>query len=91
MVFVQMYRLIDCLNRGLPLDMDVFDGVDWSVVMPLSKVSTELGSIPIDFPDFTRGKWKGNRSHGTVANLYPMITLIQPKSTSIPNFHALKF
>ncbi len=69
MDFVQMYRLIDCLNRGLPLDMDVYDGVDWSVVMPLSKVSTELGSIPIDFPDFTRGKWKGKRPHGIMANL----------------------
>ncbi|MCL4143095.1 UNVERIFIED_CONTAM: hypothetical protein GTU68_016829, partial [Idotea baltica] len=39
MDFVLNYRMIDCLNRGLPLDMDVYDGADWSVVTPLSKVS----------------------------------------------------
>jgi hypothetical protein len=57
MDFVQMYRLIDCLNRGAKLDMSVYDGVDWSVVVPLSKLSVELGSVPIQFPDFTRGNW----------------------------------
>lgn len=69
MDFVQIYRLIDCLNRGLPLDMDVYDGADWSVVTPLSKLSVELGSAPLKFPDFTRGKWKGERPQGIMANL----------------------
>ena len=69
MDFVQIYRLIDCLNKGMPLDMDVYDGVDWSVVTPLTKVSIELGSVPLDFPDFTRGKWKGKRAFGIMANL----------------------
>ncbi len=69
MDFVQMYRLVDCLNRGLPLDMDVYDGVSWSSVTPLSKLSIDLGSIPIKFPDFTRGKWKGERSYGIMVNL----------------------
>lgn len=69
MDFVLNYRMIDCLNRGLPLDMDVYDGADWSVVTPLSKVSTELGSIPVKFPDFTRGKWQGERKYGIMANL----------------------
>ena len=69
MDFVQIYRLIDCLNRGLPLDMDVYDGADWSVVTPLSKISVELGNVPVKFPDFTRGKWQGARPHGIMANL----------------------
>jgi len=69
MDFVQIYRLIDCLNRGLPLDMDVYDGADWSVVTPLSKLSVDLGSIPVKFPDFTRGKWQGERAYGIMANL----------------------
>ncbi|MBL8998865.1 MAG: Gfo/Idh/MocA family oxidoreductase, partial [Gemmatimonadetes bacterium] len=30
MDFVMLYRLIDCLNRGLPLDMDVYDAASWS-------------------------------------------------------------
>ena len=64
MDFVQIYRLIDCFNRGVPLDMDVYDGADWSVITPLSKLSIELGSIPVNFPDFTRGKWQGERPYG---------------------------
>ncbi len=58
MDFVQMYRLIDCLNRGVALDMNVYDAVDWSVVVPLSKLSIELGNIPISIPDFRRGQWQ---------------------------------
>jgi len=65
---LQLFRLVDCLNRGMPLDMDVYDGVSWSVVVPLSKLSVELGNIPIQFPDFTRGKWKEERSHGILVN-----------------------
>jgi NADH/NAD ratio-sensing transcriptional regulator Rex len=64
MDFVQMYRLIDCLNKGKVLDMDVYDAADWSVVTPLSKLSVELGSMPIDFPDFTRGEWVKERTLG---------------------------
>jgi len=61
MDFVMMYRLIDNLNNGIPLDMDVYDGLDWSVVTPLSATSIQLGSIPVKFPDFSRGKWKEKR------------------------------
>ncbi len=69
MDFVMIYRLIDCLNRGLPLDMDVYDAADWSVVIPLSKLSVELGSLSVAFPDFTRGKWEGKRELGIMAEV----------------------
>lgn len=69
MDFVMTYRMIDCLNKGLPLDMDVYDTADWSVVTPLSVISTELGSIPVKFPDFTRGQWKKQRELGILANI----------------------
>ena len=62
--FVMAYRLIECLNKGWALDMDVYDGVAWSVVGPLSRISVELGSIPVKFPDFTRGKWEASRKLG---------------------------
>jgi rhodanese-related sulfurtransferase len=61
MDFVEIYRLIDNLNRGVPLDMDVYDAAAWSVVTPLSEISVELGSVPVKFPDFTRGRWKEER------------------------------
>jgi hypothetical protein len=64
MDFVMNFRLIDCLNKGLPLDMDVYDGVAWSVVTPLSELSIKGGSKPVKFPDFTNGAWKSKRKLG---------------------------
>ncbi|MDY7395006.1 Gfo/Idh/MocA family oxidoreductase [Aureibaculum sp. 2210JD6-5] len=69
MDFVMAYRLIECFNKGWSLDIDVYDGVAWSVVGPLSKISVELGSIPVKFPDFTRGKWKNYRELGIIKNV----------------------
>ncbi len=67
MDFVQIYRLIDCLNNGWPLDMDVYDGAAWSSLIPITKLSIELGNIPIKCPDFTRGDWKSKRELGIFA------------------------
>ncbi len=66
MDFVMLWRLIDCLNRGAALDMDVYDSVSWSVVTPLTELSIQLGSVPVKFPDFTRGYWKNNRRLGVM-------------------------
>ncbi len=62
--YIEFYRLIQNLNKGLPMDMDVYDGVNWSVIVPLSRLSVELGSVPVKFPDFTRGRWKEERELG---------------------------
>jgi len=58
MDFIEDFRLIEALRNGRPLDMDVYDGVSWSVVSPLSEKSVANRSKPVDFPDFTRGQWK---------------------------------
>ena len=42
--------------------MDVYDAASWSVVGPMSEISVELGSVPVKFPDFTRGRWKEKRA-----------------------------
>lgn len=67
MDYVMDYRLIYCLNNGLPLDMDVYDLAEWCAIAPLSAISLENGSAPVEFPDFTRGAWnkvKGYRHAG---------------------------
>lgn len=68
MDFVMIYRLIDSLNNGWFLDQDVYDAASWSVVIPLSTLSIELGSTPLKFPDFTRGRWNENRELGILKN-----------------------
>ena len=57
MDYIMDYRLIYCLRHGLPLDEDVYDAAEWSAVQELSRISLENGSIPVRFPDFTRGEW----------------------------------
>ena len=57
MDYTMDYRLIYCLNHGLPLDMDVYDLAEWCSVAELSRISLENGSAPVAVPDFTRGAW----------------------------------
>ncbi|HJY13093.1 MAG TPA: hypothetical protein VJ304_09925, partial [Flavobacterium sp.] len=57
MDFVMDYRLIHCLQKGLPLDMDVYDLAEWSCLGPLTEISLDKGSAPVEIPDFTRGGW----------------------------------
>ena len=66
MDYIEDYRLIQCLRNGSPLDMDVYDAAAWSVVSELSERSVANRSRPVDFPDFTRGRWKTNPPLGIV-------------------------
>ncbi len=55
---LMVYRIVECLRNGLPLDQNVYEGCLWSAVSPLSEASVAKGGAPQAFPDFTRGKWK---------------------------------
>ena len=57
MDFVMDYRLIYCLQNGLPLDQDVYDAAEWSCIGVLSATSAKHNSMPVAVPDFTRGDW----------------------------------
>jgi len=58
MDFMEDYRLIKCLREGLATDMNVYDAAALSAVTPLSEWSVANGSLPAEFPDFTRGRWR---------------------------------
>jgi len=66
MDYLEDYRLIRCLQEGLPTDMNVYDAAALSAVTPLSEMSVANGGEPMDFPDFTRGKWRA----------YPMLEVV---------------
>ena len=61
MDFLIVWRLIECLRHGLPLDIDVYDAALWSSIGELSEKSNAKRSRSIDVPDFTRGSWKNNK------------------------------
>ena len=54
---IMMYRIVECLQQGLPLDQNVYEGALWSAVTELSERSVAQDGMPQDFPDFTRGDW----------------------------------
>ena len=58
MDFIEDYRLIKCLREGQPTDMNVYDAAALSAVVHLSVQSVGKKAAPVDFPDFTHGRWK---------------------------------
>jgi hypothetical protein len=61
MDFIEDYRLINALLRGVEPDMDVYDAAMLSAVTELSARSIAGNGEPMKFPDFTRGLWKTPR------------------------------
>jgi hypothetical protein len=61
MDFIMDWRWASLLRNGLPLDMNVYDGVSWTAVGLLSEKSVANRSQSIDVPDFTGGAWKKNK------------------------------
>ena len=61
MDFIEDYRLIQALREGVEPDIDVYDSVVWSAIIPLSMKSIAKGGAPMEMPDFTRGNWKKAR------------------------------
>ena len=58
MDFLMDLRLSYCLQNGLPLDINVYDSCQWSVISELSEISAINEGAPVEVPDFTRGAWK---------------------------------
>ena len=58
MDLVMLWRMVECLQKGLPVDQDVYDGAAWSSLFPLTHESVINKSKSVDVPDFTRGAWK---------------------------------
>ncbi len=58
MDYVEDYRLIKCLREGLPTDTNVYQAASVSAVCELTEISVANGSMPVEFPDFTRGRWR---------------------------------
>ena len=72
MDYLEDYRLIRCLQEGLPTEMNVYDAAALSAVTDLSERSVADRSRPMDFPDFTRGAWETFPKLPVVSGLSPI-------------------
>ncbi|MFN4085667.1 MAG: Gfo/Idh/MocA family protein [Spirosomataceae bacterium] len=58
--FFVVRAFIESIKNQVAPPMDVYDAAVWSAISPLSELSIQRGSAPVEVPDFTRGKWKTN-------------------------------
>jgi predicted dehydrogenase len=55
--YITLYQFIKAVRERTQPQQDVYDAATWSAIIPLSESSVVRGSAPMEFPDFTRGKW----------------------------------
>lgn len=55
---ITWHRLVTALRENKMPDWDVYDSVTSAAIAPVSEASVAKKSGPVDFPDFTKGKWK---------------------------------
>jgi predicted dehydrogenase len=55
---LELKLFVDAVRNKTQTPIDVYDSVIMSCIIPLSEQSIENGSVPVECPDFTRGKWK---------------------------------
>ncbi len=57
MDWLEFRDFFECVKAGKPMPIDVYDAASWMAVTVLAEQSIIMGSAPVCFPDFTRGKW----------------------------------
>lgn len=55
---IQLDQFFKAVSHGQPLPLDIYDSVVMSAIVGLSGESIAKGGAPLEFPDFTQGKWK---------------------------------
>jgi hypothetical protein len=56
--YLMFKKFFTCLKENKPMPIDVYDATAWMSITALSEYSIANGSIPVECPDFTRGKYK---------------------------------
>ena len=56
--YLMFHDFLKAVRRKAPAPQNVYDAATWSAVVPLSMKSVAHQSKPIEFPDFTHGRWK---------------------------------
>ncbi len=59
--YIELHLFLRAVRNKTQTHIDVYDAATWSVITPLTEQSVASKSAAVDFPDFTRGKWKTPR------------------------------
>ncbi len=55
--YLVVSAFFESLRKGTRPPIDVYDAAAWMSITPLSEISIAKGSMPVEIPDFTNGKW----------------------------------
>jgi len=58
--FFAINEFFSAVRNNAPSPIDVYDAAAWSCIVPLSAESIRRGSVPVEIPDFTRGRVKAS-------------------------------
>jgi hypothetical protein len=56
--YIVLDQFVRAVRDRTQTPIDVYDAASWSVITSLTEESVANRSRAVDFPDFTRGKWK---------------------------------
>jgi len=59
--YLELRAFAESIRQGTNTPIDVYDTAAWRSIGPLSEASIAMGSHPVEFPDFTNGKWMTNK------------------------------
>ena len=62
MDYVMLKHFFEYVAEKRPMPIDVYDAVAWMSITALSEQSIAKGSVPVECPDFTRGKYKTRKT-----------------------------
>jgi predicted dehydrogenase len=56
--YLVLREFVSAVRAKTQTPIDVYDTATWSSIVALSAASIARGSAPVEFPDFTAGRWK---------------------------------
>ncbi|MDD4190051.1 MAG: Gfo/Idh/MocA family oxidoreductase [Mangrovibacterium sp.] len=56
--YLCMRDFVEAIRNRTEFPIDVYDAATWSIITALTEESATHRSRPVEFPDFTRGKWQ---------------------------------
>jgi hypothetical protein len=59
--YLVLREFIKAVRAHTQTPIDVYDAATWSAIVGLTAQSVAKGSAPVEFPDFTSGRWKTAR------------------------------
>lgn len=70
MDFFVVNAFVESIKHKAPTPLDAYDAASWSAISPLSEQSIAMGSAPVNFPDFTRGRWMSRKDIFAIDDSY---------------------